>query len=121
MPWVCRYLCSILKPFHLFLICPLDFKKNETVANSQVPYPLKKLLLIFNPVNIQQNQNTTTARDSIINNIISAYSQAFNILWNYIAYGISKSVDFQRVENEARTMIQYVKDKNRGNYAKIKE
>lgn len=67
--------------------------------------------LIFDPANMQQNQNATTARDSIINNIISAYSQAFNILWNHIAYGVSKSVDFQRMENEARAMIQSVKDK----------
>jgi len=29
----------------------------------------------------------------------------------YIAYGVSKSVDFQRMENEARAMIQSVKDK----------
>ena len=66
--------------------------------------------LNFDPANIQ-NQNPVTARDTIINNIISAYPTAFNVLWNYIAYGVSKSVDFQRMENEARSMIQSVKDK----------
>ena len=62
--------------------------------------------LNFDPANVQ-NQNPATARDAII----SAYPTAFNVLWNYIAYGVSKSVDFQRMENEARSMIQSVKDK----------
>ena len=66
--------------------------------------------LNFDPANVQ-NQNPATARDAIINNITSAYTPAFNVLWNYIAYGVSKSVDFQRMENEARAMIQSVKDK----------
>ena len=66
--------------------------------------------LNFDPANVQ-NQNPATARDAIINNITSAYPPAFNVLWNYIAYGVSKSVDFQRMENEARSMIQSVKDK----------
>ena len=66
--------------------------------------------LNFDPANVQ-NQNPAAARDAIINNITSAYPPAFNVLWNYIAYGVSKSVDFQRMENEARSMIQSVKDK----------
>lgn len=66
--------------------------------------------LNFDPSNAQ-NQNPTAARDSIINNITAAYPIAFNALWQYIAYGVSKSVDFQRMENEARAMIQSVNDK----------
>ena len=66
--------------------------------------------LNFDPANVQ-NQNPATARDAIINNIISAYPISFGVLLQYIAYGVSKSVDFQRMENDARAMIQSVKDK----------
>ncbi|MEH0373892.1 hypothetical protein [Vibrio mimicus] len=60
------------------------------------------------------NQNPTQPRDQIIQQVTSAYDQTFQKLFPYISYGTSKSVDFQRMENEARAMIQNVKDEATG-------
>ncbi len=66
-------------------------------------------VLEFDPATVQ-NQNPTQPRDQIIQQVTKAYEQSFNALFPYISYGASKSVDFQRMENEARAMLQGVKD-----------
>lgn len=65
--------------------------------------------LDFDPTTVQ-NQNPTQPRDNLIQQVISAYDPAFQKLFPFISYGTSKSVDFQRMENEARAMLQNVKD-----------
>ncbi|ENM5855806.1 hypothetical protein NTE09_003847 [Vibrio mimicus] len=65
--------------------------------------------LDFDPTTVE-NQNPTQPRDHIIQQVISAYDQTFQKLFPFISYGTSKSVDFQRMENEARAMLQNVKD-----------
>lgn len=65
--------------------------------------------LEFDPTTVQ-NQNPTQPRDNLIQQVINAYDPAFQKLFPFISYGTSKSVDFQRMENEARAMLQNVKD-----------
>lgn len=65
--------------------------------------------LDFDPTTVE-NQNPTQPRDYIIQQVIAAYDQTFQKLFPFISYGTSKSVDFQRMENEARAMLQNVKD-----------
>ena len=65
--------------------------------------------LNFDPTTVE-NQNPTQPRDQIINQVTSAYDVTFQKLFPFISYGTSKSVDFQRMENEARAMIQNVQD-----------
>ena len=55
-------------------------------------------------------QNHIQKRDSVLNSIKNAYDSSFNLLFPYITYGMSVSVDFQRLENEARAVIQSIKD-----------
>ncbi|MBE8717192.1 hypothetical protein [Cellvibrio polysaccharolyticus] len=66
-------------------------------------------VLDFDPTTVQ-NQNPTQPRDQLIQQVTNAYAPAFQKLFPFISYGTSKSVDFQRMENEARAMLQNVKD-----------
>lgn len=66
-------------------------------------------VLDFDPTTVE-NQNPTQPRDQLIQQVTAAYDPAFKQLFPFISYGTSKSVDFQRMENEARAMLQNVKD-----------
>ena len=55
-------------------------------------------------------ENATGRRDQLISQIQGAYQQTFNVLHPMIAYGMTRAVDFQTMENEARSMIQSVQD-----------
>lgn len=55
-------------------------------------------------------ENATGRRDQLISQVQSAYQQTFNVLHPLIAYGMTRAVDFQRMENDARAMIQSVQD-----------
>lgn len=55
-------------------------------------------------------ENATGRRDQLITQIKGAYQQTFNVLHPLIAYGMTRAVDFQTMENEARAMIQSVQD-----------
>ena len=69
--------------------------------------------LDFDPTTVE-NQNPTQPRDQIVQQVVAAYDQTFQKLFPFISYGTSKSVDFQRMENEARAMLQNVKDEATG-------
>lgn len=66
-----------------------------------------KQLLDFAP---DQQQNPAQVRDQLVAQIEAAYRGAFQTLYTPIAYGASKSIDFQRMENEARASLQSVTD-----------
>jgi len=55
--------------------------------------------------------NPQTDRDSYIAQLAAAYPTSFTALHQFISYGVSKATDFQRMETEARAMIQSVEDK----------
>jgi len=47
---------------------------------------------------------------SIESDPMISYDVSFQILYPFISYGVSKSVDFQRLETEARATIQVIND-----------
>lgn len=64
-------------------------------------------LLDFAP---DEQQNPASVRDQLVEQITAAYHGAFQNLYMPIAYGASKSIDFQRMENDARASLQAVTD-----------
>lgn len=50
------------------------------------------------------------ARNNLITQVKSAYDTTFRAIWQYIAYGVSKVTDTQRLESEARGALQSIKD-----------
>ena len=54
--------------------------------------------------------NPAAVRDSYVQAIIKTYPATFTTLHPLISYGVSKSVDFQRMETEARAKIQSITD-----------
>ena len=59
---------------------------------------------------LEGQSNPTQTRNNIVNNIENAYQPAFNKLHPFISYSVSRTVDFQRLENEGRSAIQSVRD-----------
>ncbi|WP_425667724.1 hypothetical protein ACPUEJ_24050 (plasmid) [Vibrio tubiashii] len=84
-----------------------DSMLSQLKSQSDADYSRFEQALDFQPNNID---NPSGNRDSIISQIEDAYGGAFNRLYPFISYGVSKSVDFQRMENDARAMLQSVKD-----------
>lgn len=70
-------------------------------------YKLFSEILEFNP----EQQDPAVARMSLINKIVAAYAPAFQALNTYIAYSLHRSADFQRLDFEARAMLQAIEDK----------
>lgn len=58
----------------------------------------------------ETQQNATTARDTIINNLSNQYQKTFSNLMPFISYGVARTVDFQRLETEGRAALQGIKD-----------
>ena len=50
-------------------------------------------------------------RATYIKDLTNAYPSTFQNFHPFVSFGVSKSVDFKRMENEARAMIQSVRDK----------
>lgn len=56
------------------------------------------------------HQTPSTVRDTYIQQIESAYDPAFNILNPFISYSLHRSADFQRLDTDARSTFQEIKD-----------
>jgi len=87
-----------------------DFPDNfltQIKQSSDADYTKLKQILEFE-ANVANPQNV---RDDYIDQLIVAYPATFTVLHPFISYGVSKATDFQRMENEARAMIQSVEDK----------
>ena len=50
------------------------------------------------------------ARQHLINQIIDAYENTFNVLHPLVAYSLHRSADFQRLDRDARSTLQSVQD-----------
>ncbi|MGQ4583916.1 hypothetical protein [Lysobacter sp. F60174L2] len=81
----------------------LDQIKKQADAD----YNRFKSLLDFAP---DEQQSPAQTRDQLVSQIEGAYRAAFQSLYMPIAYGASKSIDFQRMENDARASLQAVTD-----------
>ncbi len=85
-----------------------------------VDFPLNELTQIWTQANNDYNRldeiskfeagQPVESRDSLIKQLNTSYQQSFKSLYPFISYSASKSADFQRLETEARAMIQSVQD-----------
>ena len=57
-----------------------------------------------------ESENATGRRTTLISQIAKGYQAPFNVTHPLIAYGMTRAVDFQSMENEARATIQSVED-----------
>ena len=69
-------------------------------------YGLLEQVLKFSP----EDGNPYAARQDLINPIAGAYQETFNVLVPLIAYSLHRSADFQRLDREARSALQSVKE-----------
>lgn len=59
---------------------------------------------------LSDHQSPSTVRDTYIQQISDAYDPAFNKLSPYISYSLHRSADFQRLDTDARSTFQQIKD-----------
>lgn len=57
-----------------------------------------------------QNSPIST-RDQLILQVVNAYDSTFNALHHVISYSLARSADFRRLDNEARSTMQSIKDR----------
>lgn len=77
-------------------------------VKSQADADFSKLQQILDFKTDQDNPSAT--RQQFIQQIEQSYDPAFKKLYPFISYGASVAVDFQRMETDARAMIQSVRD-----------
>jgi hypothetical protein len=65
--------------------------------------------------------DATNKRQSLINNIKNQYSTVFNNIHPFVSYGVSRTVDFTKLENDARSAVQSVKDQTGDITKKLEE
>ncbi len=85
-----------------------------------VDFPEAELVKIWTQANTDFNRlneilkfeagQPEDARDSLITKLDAGYQKCFTVLYPFISYSISKTVDFQRLEAEARSTIQSIQD-----------
>ena len=86
-----------------------DFPDNVLTAirdQANHDYTLFKQILDFEP----SQQDPAAARTTLITNISNAYQPTFEALHPYISYSLHRSADFQRLDSDARSTLQAIKD-----------
>ncbi|MCL1825991.1 MAG: hypothetical protein FWG26_08680 [Betaproteobacteria bacterium] len=95
-----------------------DFFLDQIKKQADADYNRFKALLEFAP---DQVQSPAQVREQLVSSIDKAYPETFKVIQAHIAYGASKSIDFQRMENEARALLQAITDKADKITAKLNE
>lgn len=54
--------------------------------------------------------NAAQVRESLINQVQAGYDAAFNVLWQFIAFGVARLTDTAVLENQARAVLQSIDD-----------
>lgn len=80
----------------------------QVQERANTDYSLLKQALEFK---LASQSNPQSTRDSIIQQVISAYEPSFQVLHPYIAYSLHRSADFQRLDSEARATMQLISDR----------
>lgn len=68
-----------------------------------------------------EQSDPANVRNTLINQVNGAYDATFRSIWQYIAYGVSKITDTQRLESEARGVLQSIRDQAGKTADQIKE
>jgi hypothetical protein len=84
-----------------------DSVLDQLKRQSDADFNRFKQVLDFSP----SVSNPVETRNQLIQQIQAAYDGTFNSIWQHIAYGVSKATDAQRLENEARAVMQSITDK----------
>lgn len=76
--------------------------------NANNHYNLFTQIIEFEPT----QQDPSTVRTNLINNVTNAYTPAFQQLHPFISYSLHRSADFQRLDTEARAKLQAIEDES---------
>jgi len=68
-------------------------------------------IIEFDP---SSQQTPSSVRDSYILQLTNSYDPTFNLLSPHIAYSLHRSADFQRLDSDARSTFQQIKDEAKG-------
>jgi hypothetical protein len=98
------------------------YKRLSASALQDFPDPILTLIRdnanssfnIFNQIlSFDPNQgNPTNARASIISSLKNSYHPTFQVLHPFISYSLHRSADFQRLDADARSVLQNIEDKS---------
>lgn len=66
-------------------------------------------------------QDPSTQRNSIISNIRNSYQSVFQDIHPFISYSLHRSADFQRLDSDARSVLQAIQDSSSKLSLKLKE
>ncbi|PCI69109.1 MAG: hypothetical protein COB26_06765 [Piscirickettsiaceae bacterium] len=80
---------------------------NQIIAQCDGDYQKFDQIIEFEP---KEQQTPSNVRDSYIQGIKNAYDPAFTKLSPYISYSLHRSADFQRLDTDARSTFQKIKD-----------
>lgn len=83
-----------------------DTQLNTINGQAGADYNLFKQILDFN----LGVSDPTTVRNGLLASIKARRDALFDQLWQYIAYGVARSIDTSLMETEARATIQSIKD-----------
>lgn len=71
-------------------------------------FALLKQVLNFK---LASQSNPQGTRDTIIQQLTASYEPSFQTLYSYIAYSLHRSADFQRLDSDARAIMQSITDR----------
>ncbi|MEZ0150395.1 MAG: hypothetical protein AB9Q19_13945 [Candidatus Reddybacter sp.] len=80
---------------------------NQVIAQCDSDFQKFDQIISFEP---SEHQTPNTVRDSYVTAIENAYDPAFTILSPFISYSLHRSADFQRLDTDARSTFQQIKD-----------
>jgi hypothetical protein len=81
---------------------------NSIKAQAQSDYNMFKQVLDFQAT----SNNASNIRTSLISEIEKRRDALFEVLWQYIAYGVARNTDTNLLEIQARSAIQSIKDQS---------
>ncbi|MBB3059276.1 hypothetical protein [Microbulbifer rhizosphaerae] len=76
-------------------------------AQCDADYQKFDQIIAFDP---SAQQTPSTVRDTYMTQLVNAYDPAFNKLSPHISYSLHRSADFQRLDSDARSTFQQIKD-----------
>jgi len=80
---------------------------NQVIAQCDSDYQKFDQIINFE---LSEHQTPNTVRDSFVQEIENAYDPAFTKLSPFISYSLHRSADFQRLDTDARSTFQQIKD-----------
>lgn len=83
-----------------------DNQLNAILAQANADYNIFKQILEFNAA----SNDAVGTRTNILNTIQARRDQLFDLLWQYVAYGVARITDTSLLETQARATIQGIED-----------